>query len=377
MNALVEHLYTTDENRRYVVERVHWIIEMKEPDETWLCVAWQHEKVPLSWLQVTGKDEKGNDVYSFAEQQKWLHRSDVLELREKGHVWVEREEDNGEYPPFFLIVDEVTNERIPGFPIEIEEGELEQRRLDQEDFEAAEQVNKELEKNTVVEPEPLSFLDRDDMPADFFDENGLAARQEEDRIRAGDMAVFDVILSSAATRSARVLADEKIVRDAMAADFEGATKTAALEKTFSEQAAERLKSVLNNEEQRGRWKVTAWVALEGPESAKVRCVATCLCGASISLLPRDGESFKFNVVGDGSAVVNAEAVGFRIGNVSKHVSVCKFVGVPGAEAEPKRRKSTRSVQGAVVLSAAEIRVAVITEYSPYLFRRCSVDFWQL
>ena len=377
MNALVEHLYTSKPNRSYVIEGVHWIIEMKDPDETWFCVAWEHEAIPLSWVQVTGKDENGKDVYSFGEQQKWLHRSDVRELREKGHVWIEQKDavDHGQYPPFFFVYDEEKKERVADFPISLEDGDIEEMRKSAALIKATTRATEKLHNDDDVvlydDDDAISFVDTALKERD--NDRSPAESEEDERVRTEDVERFRV-MSEEVVQSVRVMAEEKRVQDAATAEFVATTKETALKDSFTKHVQSRMQGALGSAFPNWRFAVT--LALEGDASVFVRSTAQCICGSCISLLNREGASLRFAVAADGIAVFDQEAVSrlLRTGNVTKHASNCSVSArLPGAEPEAKRSRASRSTQGGV-LSPADIRDLIVKQYGVFLFRRNSVAY---
>ncbi len=376
-NALVEHLYTSKPNRSYVIEGVHWIIEMKDPDETWFCVTWEHEVIQLSWVQITGKDENGKDVYSFAEQQKWLHRSDVLELREKGHVWIEQKDaaDHGQYPPFFLVYDEEKKETVVDFPISLEDGDIEEMRnsaaLIKATARATEKLHNDDDAMLYDDEDAVSFVETALKERDG--DRSPAESEEDERVRAEDVERFRV-MSAEVVQSARVIAEEKRVQDAATAEFVATTKETALKESFSCHVQSRMQGALGSAF--ANWRFAVTLTLEGDASAFVRSTAQCICGSCISLLNREGASLRFNLTADGIAVFDPEAVirFLRIGNVTKHASNCSVSArLPGTEPEVKRSRASRSTQLGV-LSAAEIRDFIVKQYGVFLFRRNSVAY---
>ena len=377
MNVLTEYLYTSDPTRRYVIVGVRWIIEMKAPDETWLCVQWEHEEDPFSWIQVTGKGKDEEDVCTPAEQQKWLGRTDVTELRKSKRVWIEQQGavDHGEFPPFHLIYDEQKGKRIVGFPICMGDDDIEEMRLEAAVAKATARAAEKLRNDEVVLYDELedavSFVDsalrnRDgDESAGDFDEDG--------RIRTEDVEHFRVMAEEVA-QSVRVIAEEKRVLDAATADFEATTKETALKDSFSDHVHSRMRGALGSAFSKWRFDVT--LALEGVASALVRSSAQCICGSRISLLKRAGESFRYSVM-NGIATLDTAGIRLAIGNVTKHAANCSdSVRLPGTEAEPKRSRTTsRNAQSqSGFLSAAQIRDSIVTQYGVFLFRRNRVVF---
>ncbi len=378
MEVLVPHLFRTDPSYNYAVEGVHWIVEFRDSDviEIWFCVSWAHEVIQLTWSQITG----AGTVYTPEEQRVWLERPDVRELRSCGQVWTEDKanpDDNGEFPPHFLLFDDRRGERVPDFPIEVSDKEL----LDMKEAAAVlDEKRRVFEKNSAqsvaekIAPDALSFVDTA-LRSSYMDES-FVSTPDEDRVRAADLESFASVTASAVL-SVREMEERQRVHDANTMDFQTATIIKALENDFTDIMTKRMSDCV---ESCKSWRVVTTVNLpdESPLVARVKCKAVCeSCSSQVSLVAVAGASFPY-VVADGQAafvalrqLANVNKLRLPVGNLTKHGGLCRKKQepaasaniAPGAEGEQKRRKSASGV-----LSIAKIQTAIISQYGVFLFR---------